>query len=77
MKNLKRSALGLSFLIALLCLQGCTSKEDGKKHNDSVRKYSKQCFDGAAQNVATVSGEGMSDLAWQCYKIAEKMADRE
>ncbi len=27
MKNLKRSALGLSFLIALLCLQGCGAKD--------------------------------------------------
>ncbi len=77
MKNLNRSALWLSFLIALLCLQGCTSKEDGKKYNDLVRKYSKQCVDDVVQKVTTVSGDDLSDLAWQCYNIAEDMADRE
>ena len=33
MKNLKRSALGLSFLIALLCLHGCGGA-DVKKNSD-------------------------------------------
>jgi len=77
MKKLKRSALGLSFLIALLYLQGCTNKEDGKKYNELLRKYYKSCIDDAIQKTSAVSGGDLSDLVWQCDKIAKKMADRE
>lgn len=31
MKNFKRATLGLSFLIALLCLQGCNVSTDNSK----------------------------------------------
>jgi hypothetical protein len=40
MKNLKRSAFGLSFLIALLCLQGCYDATISREHTE---KYLRAC----------------------------------
>lgn len=42
MKNLKRSALGLSFLIALLCLQGCEENTQGMYQVENYRCSSEQ-----------------------------------
>ena len=36
MKNLKRATFGLSFLIALLCLQGCGRAEVSKNNDGST-----------------------------------------
>lgn len=42
MKNLKRSALGLSIFIALLCLQGCDENTNGIYQVENYRCTSEQ-----------------------------------
>jgi len=49
MKNLKRSAFGLSFLIALLCLQGCGDSE--KKLDGQIVKTADGRFFTIHHNV--------------------------
>ncbi len=46
MKNLKRSALGMSFLIALLCLLGCKSDNRVEDGYYSDRDFSVSCLYG-------------------------------
>lgn len=42
MKNLKRSVLGLSFFIVLLCLQGCGENTGGRSQVENYRCTSEQ-----------------------------------
>lgn len=42
MKNFKRAAFGLSFFIALLCLQGCGENTDGIYQVENYRCTSEQ-----------------------------------
>ena len=42
MKNLKRATFGLSFFIALLCLQGCAENTDGIYQVENYRCTSEQ-----------------------------------
>jgi hypothetical protein len=46
MKNLKRSAFGLSFLIALLCLQGCKLGNVIEKDTYSNSDFTVVCLYG-------------------------------
>lgn len=69
MKNLNRSALGLSFLIALLCLWGCETDADKKMRTEnSYRNYNetkdgiryfKTCIEGNSF-IATHAGHGIT-----------------
>lgn len=70
MKNLKRSALGLSFLIALLCLQGCEqAKKDNKAIGELRRKIFIECMELAAKN-GRAGDDDVSDIVNKCDNVA-------
>ena len=68
MKNLKRSAFGLSFLIALLCLQGC---EDSQKplavyRTENPDYQTEKLFTDDGCTVYKFSDEGRSHYFAKC-----------
>lgn len=79
MKDLKRSAIGLSFLIALLCLCGCEVRQDNTDAEVELYRCNSEQLDLVKKEMEVCKQTGYLDSycfrqakKTQCEKIAAK-----
>lgn len=70
MKNLKRSALGLSFLIALLCLQGCSDSVDNPNAEVELYRCNSAQLDLVKKEIEICKETGYFNS--YCFRQAKK-----
>lgn len=68
MNNFKRATFGPSFLIALLCLQGC-DKQPTKEQGELRHKLFVECMELAAKNGRS-GDDDVSDIVSKCDNVA-------